>query len=361
MSGRRRPRIRRLGAVPVSKLDGADQDALRIAAEAGIHRIPVPTPFAIGDVNLYLVEGDRLMLVDAGPNAATSLGALETGLRTLGRRIADLEVLFVTHQHIDHIGLAGEIARRSGAELVCLDLLAPVLEEWAVYSEQDDDDAFLLMSRHGVEPHVAEALHAVASVVRGWGAPASVDRTVFDGETLTVGDRTFVVGWRPGHSPSDTILHEPSTGILLAGDHLLKDISSNAVIARPMGEPLGPWPADRHRPTPLLQYRSSLRATWDLEVTVALGGHGGPVLGHRDLIDARLAGHARRAEEFLDLLRRAGRPLSAHEIATERWGEVAITQAFLTLSEVLGHLDMLIGDGAVDEDRSEHVVRFAPR
>jgi glyoxylase-like metal-dependent hydrolase (beta-lactamase superfamily II) len=340
--------------VPSSQLDASDVAALELAAAVGVHRIPVPTPFAIGDVNLYLVEGDTLGLVDAGPNAATALGALEQGLGALGHGIGDLDVVFVTHQHIDHTGLAGEIARRADAEVVCLDLLAPVLEDWAAFSQQDDDDAFLLMSRHGVEPHVAEALHAVASVVRGWGAPAQVDRVLSDGSPLTLGDGTFDALWRPGHSPTDTVLHDSARGVLLAGDHLLKDISSNAVIARPVGHPPGPY--EGPRPRPLVQYRESLRATRELDFDVAPGGHGGPVTDHRTLIDARLLDHERRAAQFLELL--SGGPMTAHEMATARWGEVAITQAFLTLSEILGHVDLLIADGAVVEDRSEHVIRF---
>jgi len=341
--------------VPSSQLDQTDVAALELAAAAGVHRIPVPTPFAIGDVNLYLVEGATLGLVDAGPNSATALGALEQGMSTHGHALGDLDVVFVTHQHIDHTGLAGEIARRSGADVVCLDLLAPVLEDWATFSQQDDDDAFLLMSRHGVEPHVAEALHAVAEVVRGWGAQATVDRALPDGSRVALGDGDLDVLWRPGHSPSDTVLHDAGRGILFAGDHLLKNISSNAVIARPMGHPPGPY--EGARPTPLLQYRESLRATRALDFDVALGGHGGPVTDHRALIDARLLDHERRAAQFLELL--AGGPLSAHEMATARWGEVAITQAFLTLSEIVGHLDLLIAEGAVVEDRSEHVIRFA--
>ena len=35
--------------------------------------------------------------------------------------------------------------------------------------------------------------------------------------------------------------------------------------------------------------------------------------------------------------------------AQELWGNVAVTQAFLTLSEVLGHTDMLIAEGRVQE------------
>ena len=42
-------------------------------------------------------------------------------------------------------------------------------------------------------------------------------------------------------------------------------------------------------------------------------------------------------------------------------GRVAFTQAFLTLSEALGHLDLLIDDGAVIADRSNTLVRFFSR
>jgi hypothetical protein len=40
------------------------------------------------------------------------------------------------------------------------------------------------------------------------------------------------------------------------------------------------------------------------------------------------------------------------------WGNVAVTQAFLTLSEVLGHVDLLIEEGRVVERETESVVRF---
>jgi len=53
-------------------------------------------------------------------------------------------------------------------------------------------------------------------------------------------------------------------------------------------------------------------------------------------------------------------PRSAHEIAQELWGNVAVTQAYLTLSEVLGHIDLLLERGQVQEQEQESggVVRF---
>lgn len=325
-------------------------DALAVAAQAGIHRIALPTPFAIGPVNTYLIEDDPLTLVDVGPNTGSALGVLEAGLANLGHRLEDLGLVVVTHQHIDHLGLAGEITRRTGVPVACLDLLAPYVENFERAAAQDDDDARLLMLRHGVDVHVADALREVATVVHGFGSSAPVHRTLQDGGTLALRDRTFTVLHRPGHSPSDTVLVDEASGIALAGDHLLSGISSNALISRPLKD------FDGTRPQPLVQYRASLRATRELDLRIALGGHREPVTDHRSLIDERLAAHERRAAKFLGLLEDG--PLSAHEIADATWGTVAFTQAFLTLSEVLGHLDLLVAEGQVVEDRSETVVRF---
>ena len=67
--------------------------------------------------------------------------------------------------------------------------------------------------------------------------------------------------------------------------------------------------------------------------------------------------HERRAEKIARLL--AERPRTAFEIAQALWGTVAVTQAYLTLSEVLGHADLLVADGRVVEEREDGVVRFA--
>ena len=53
--------------------------------------------------------------------------------------------------------------------------------------------------------------------------------------------------------------------------------------------------------------------------------------------------HERRARSSCKLI--AERPLTAYELAQALWGNVAVTQAYLTLSEVLGHTDLLIDDG----------------
>jgi hypothetical protein len=93
------------------------------------------------------------------------------------------------------------------------------------------------------------------------------------------------------------------------------------------------------------------------DVELVLTGHGEPVTDHVALIDERLRMHRRRARKIHGLL--AGGALPAYEIAQALWGNVAVTQAYLTLSEVLGHLDLLVATGRVVEQRDGELVRFA--
>jgi glyoxylase-like metal-dependent hydrolase (beta-lactamase superfamily II) len=319
------------------------------APDAGIHRLAIPTPFAVGRVNCYLIDDDPLTLLDTGPNSGRALDELEQALAACGRRVEDLERIVVSHQHMDHLGLVSILARRSGAEVCALDALAPWLADYAQRMEADDRFAEELMALHGIPEDVRFALRAVSSTFRGWGAAATVTHPLHDGGTLEFAGRTLRVLHRPGHSPSDTVLHDEATGVLLGGDHLLGHISSNPLLTRPLDGSEG-------RPKALVAYLASLRATRDMDVTLVLPGHGEPVTGHAALIDERFRMHERRAQKLLGLI--AERPRTAHELAQELWGNVAVTQAYLTLSEVLGHTDLLVGDGSVREACDDGVVRF---
>ena len=128
----------------------------------GVHCVSLPTPFAVGRVNCWLVEDEPLTLFDCGPNSGLALDELEQRLAALGHRVEDLERIVITHQHIDHLGLIGVLARRSGAEICALDCLAPVVEDFGAHAEEDDALAAGLLIRHGVGADVTAALRAVS-------------------------------------------------------------------------------------------------------------------------------------------------------------------------------------------------------
>jgi glyoxylase-like metal-dependent hydrolase (beta-lactamase superfamily II) len=336
----------------------AEAQALALAADAGIHRLAIPTPFMVGRVNAYLIEDDPLTLVDSGPNSAKALDELEQELNARGHAVEDIELLVISHQHMDHFGLASILARRSGAEVAALAPLAPFLAAYGAETDLDDSLAEILMLRHGIPPEIVTALRAVSAGFRAWGSAVEVTRPLAADSDLKLRDRTLRVLHRPGHSPSDTVFHDAERSILLAADHLIAHISSNPLLARPLdaGEEYLDRARAGERPQALVTYMASLEQTRAMDLGLVLPGHGRPITDHAALIDERFRLHARRAEKIHRLI--SEKPRSAHEIAQELWGNVAVTQAYLTLSEVLGHVDLLLNDGRVVEVEDAGVVRF---
>jgi glyoxylase-like metal-dependent hydrolase (beta-lactamase superfamily II) len=318
-------------------------------SDAGIRALRVPTPFQVGRVNAYLLEDEPLTLIDSGPNSGKALDELERQLDALGHQIEDLELVVITHQHIDHLGLVDIIAKRSGAEVAALDLLAPFVENFGADAERDDEEAAALMRRHGISEEVVTALRQVSGSFRAWGSRAEVTRPLRDGQVLELRDRRLEVQHRPGHSPSDTVFWDAERRILLAADHLIKHISSNPLISRPLD-------GSAERTQALVTYLCSLKRTRELPAEIVLSGHGEPITRHAALIDERFALHQRRAEKLYGLI--AEQPRTGHELAQALWGDVAVTQAFLTLSEVIGHVDLLINAGHVREAEDGEVVRY---
>src|SRR5512134_1617396 len=299
-------------------------------ADAGIRLMRITTPFQVGRMNAYLLEDDPLTLIDSGPNSGKALNELEHQLGALGHRIEELELVIITHQHLDHLGLVDIVAKRSGAEVAALDAVVPYFENFGEDAARDNDDAAALMLRHGIAEDIVSALRQVVASYQRWGARAKVSRPLRDGEVLELRDRSLEVQHRPGHSPSDTLFWDADRRILIAGDHLIKHISSNPLISRPLDGSAG-------RTKALVSYLESMKRTRELPAEIVLAGHGEPITDHVALIDSRFALHQRRAERIYELI--VEEPRSGHELAQAIWGDVAVTQAFLTLSEVIGHVD----------------------
>lgn len=334
---------------PIDPTDPAIAPHFERMREHGIHMIQVPTPFAVGPVNSYLIDDEPLTLVDPGPNSGDSLEALKAGVRELGHELEDIQRIIVTHQHIDHLGLVAIVVARSDAEVTCLDRCAPWLTDYDAESAAADKFAVAMMQRNGIPADTAIALRSVSRAFRGWGSSSRVDRVLHDGDTLKFRDRSLQVYHRPGHSVSDTIFWDEPSGMLIAADHLIKNVSSNPLLERPRneGEP---------RPKSLVSYIASMKETRKMPAKLVLSGHGEPISDHRQLIDDRLELHRNRAEKLIGLL--GDEELTAHDLAHKTWGNIAVTQAYLTLSEMIGHLDILVDANRVEAFEVDDIVCY---
>lgn len=316
----------------------------------GIFQLAVPTPLPVGPVNAYLLVGEPLALVDGGPGLASAYLDLEELLRRTGHSVEELEVLVLTHHHVDHEGLTRLLAERSGARVIARGDTADYVQDFDRSQAHTDRFRRHLLAQHGFERPVVDAFGGLTAMYGTLGSAVAVSHRVEDGDTVVLGGAEYAVLHRPGHSPTDTVFHDPRRGILIAGDHLLPNISANALIS-PAGQA---GEATR----PLLDYRRSLLATRACDVDLVLGGHGPAVRGHAALIDHRLREHRQRAEQLHGHL--LERPMTARELAEALWGPLDFRNAYLTLSEVLGHLDLLLEEGRIRVHDLDGVPSFEP-
>lgn len=317
--------------------------------------IELPTPWPIGPINAYLLHGSPLTLVDTGPRTAEAFAALEAGLASAGVAATDIELIVLTHQHPDHVGNAGEIARRSGASVAAFGPLVGDFADLDASLERQRSYMSTLMARHGMRGPELETLARRQRTEIEFTAPVDIDMGLSDGDLLDAGNRTFRVLHRPGHSPSDLVFLDEVDGVLITGDHLLPSISSNPLVSLPPGAgDVEEAAREETRSRPLIDYLESLRRTWELDVRCALPGHGHVFTDTRGLIEERTRHHEKRAAEILAHL--GDGPATARRLVDALWRSLPEDMLFLAVSEVLAHLDVLEERAAVEKDSGAGVI-----
>ncbi len=304
----------------------------------GLFVLPLPTPFPIGRVNTYVALEGSLTLIDVGVNSDRSYEALAEGLSALGAAPADLDRIIITHHHTDHIGLVDRLVAESGAEVWCHARCVPYAEspaktreklrEWSVGVWQEGGVPQTLLDLTG------QLFQWFASLSNG---PVTVARRLQDCEQIDLLGQSWTVLHTPGHAGDLICLHQPESRLMLASDHLLRDVSSNALLEPP--EP------GQKRPRRLLEYMAQLQRVAELEPRIAYTGHGKPIMDVPALVARRLAFHRERAEKILALL--TDDAYTLYEITEMMFAHVPDSEKFLALSEVLGHLDLLERDGRI--------------
>ena len=312
-------------------------------------QIQAPLPH-IKSVNIWLLRGDPLTLIDTGPRSDEALSALEAGLRREGLRLEDIELVIPTHHHLDHSGLIATIVARSGARVAALDRTADYGASYVERSAADRSFSVELMRHHGVSESVMEANEGFWEFIRDTSEAFATDIVLADGDVVTAGGRDLRILARPGHSTTDSLLVDDASATAFVGDHLLAGISSNAEIV-PAAEPTG------SRPRARVEYLGNLRRTASMPLDRLLTGHGDSVTDHKGLVRRRLNEHRRRCERIVAALEQG--PANAYEIAGHLWSPRTVAeQPLLVVWEVLGHLDLLLDEGRVSEQKFDDGSRY---
>ncbi|WP_022928101.1 MBL fold metallo-hydrolase [Patulibacter americanus] len=335
-------------------------DAFLAPAAAGLHRVELSAANEMGTVNAWIIDDDPLTLVDAGTRTPGAVERLEAGFRAAGRRLEDVGLVVLTHHHTDHLGLAAEVVRRSGAEVAALAPIAPYLGDFPAEAARDRAYMAGVLRRHGWDDAT------VTTNVDGWARfhrvaePCAVTVPLTAGARLTLRDRTLEVLHRPGHSESDVLLVDAQRRLAFGGDHLLGAVPSVPVRDRPLPGGDGEVPPDPPGDdiAAMVRYRDSLRATAALGLDVVLPGHGAAFGDHAGVVARHLARQERDAAGLLARMDAA--PVTAAAIVRERWPRAPDGFAHVLMSGILGSLGLLRAEGrvAVLGAGRDGVVRF---
>ncbi len=297
--------------------------------------LSIPTPFYIGDVNVFLIKDDPLTLIDAGPKTTSAEQVLKEKLRTHGVGFADLKRVLLTHTHEDHCGLAKTLREQSGAEIFVHDW-----ETGHLAGRFAGENQRQMLFRAGIPAEIFAELETL------YGKLNQYAETLAGGEFSALRDDAEIefaggvlkVLHTPGHTPGSCAFLRESDRTLIAGDTILKRVTPNPIIA--------PDPFDAAKRFPSLgEFLVSLAKIKTHAPTLIYGGHYEPVDDYAEIFNRYVRAIDERQRDVFNLIPQNG--ATAYETARKLFPD-AIDQGFhrfLAISETVAHLDYAAQNG----------------
>lgn len=300
--------------------------------------LAIPTPFYIGDVNVYLIREEPLTLIDVGPKTPEAVRALREGLQRSGVKFSDIRRIVLTHAHEDHCGLARTVRDEAqDAQIFVHDWETGHLFGRLARAEHEN-----LLRRAGVPREIFDRMHDFYEDVR------TLTDSLADGEYERLADEmelefaggVLKVLHTPGHTPGSCSFLREANRTLICGDCVLKRITPNPVLSP---DPVNP----QKRFSSLAEYLVSLARLRSFAPTLAYGGHGEPVTDFEEIFNRYVRAIDARQNRVIELVPKSG--MTAFELALKLFPEAAHedTQRFLAVSEAVAHLDYAESNGRI--------------
>jgi glyoxylase-like metal-dependent hydrolase (beta-lactamase superfamily II) len=292
--------------------------------------LSIPTPFYVGDVNVYLIKEDPLTLIDAGPKTAAAAEALDLKLKQNDVRVEDIERIVLTHAHEDHCGLAAQVRDRARRA----EIYVHRWETGHLFGRLAREENRRIMLRAGVpEPVFAEmqALYAEISLLTDALADGDF-LTLEDGQELEFAAGSLEVLHTPGHTPGSCSFLRAANRTVICGDCVLKRITPNPIVS--------PDPIDPERKfRSLAEYLVSLARIRSCSPTLLYGGHGEPITDFEEIFHRYVRAIDERQRRVIALVSKDGE--TAFEIAQKLFPDAIDRDVhrFLAISEAVAHLD----------------------
>jgi glyoxylase-like metal-dependent hydrolase (beta-lactamase superfamily II) len=292
--------------------------------------LSIPTPFYVGDVNVYLIKEDPLTLIDVGPKTFEAEKVLREKLKQNGVEFSDIERIVLTHAHEDHCGLAKQIRD----EAKNAEVFVHSWETGHLYGRLAREENQNLLIRAGVPLKVFQHLQETYSKI------SLLTDSLSDGEFTTLNegqDLEFERGilkvlHTPGHTPGSCSFVREADRTLIVGDCVLKRITPNPIVS--------PDPIDKNeRFKSLGEYLVSLARIRSYSPTLVYGGHGEPINDFEEIFNRYVRAIDERQKKVINFVDKKG--VTAWDVAQKLFPEAVEKDVhrFLAISEAVAHLD----------------------
>lgn len=292
--------------------------------------LSIPTPFYVGDVNVYLIKEDPLTLIDVGPKTKEASDALREKLHRNGVEFADIRRIVLTHAHEDHCGLA----KQARDEAKNAEILVHNWETGHLFGRLAREENRKLMMRAGVSSEVFREMQEI------YGEISLLTDALTDGEFSALYDEmelefaggTLKVLHTPGHTPGSCSFVREANRTLIVGDCVLKRITPNPIVAP------DPFNTEK-RFKSLAEYLVSLAKIRSYAPTLVYGGHGEPITDFEEIFNRYVRAIDERQRNVIALVTKSG--VTAFELAQKLFPNAfeKDVHRFLAISESIAHLD----------------------
>jgi glyoxylase-like metal-dependent hydrolase (beta-lactamase superfamily II) len=296
----------------------------------------------------YVFKGkDRCLLIDTGFNRPECLASLKQGIAELNLDMNKTDIL-ITHCHSDHSGLVSKIAAENSRifmnaldHRITIDFIENGDHYWREIADFNIHEGF---------PAEEMERSLQMNPARNFAAEQSFAAIpVADNDVLRVGEAELRAIATPGHTPGHMCFYLEKEKIMLAGDHVLFDITPNITAWKIM-------------PDSLEHYLRSLRKVRSYEVKTPLAAHRESNGSWQGRIDELLLHHEQRLQNAYDIVAQAG-SLHAYDVASRMrwdirardWSDFPLGQKRFAVGEAIAHLNYLVEDGRLRREEVDGI------
>jgi glyoxylase-like metal-dependent hydrolase (beta-lactamase superfamily II) len=331
----------------------------------GIYRIKIDVPFEVGFVCIYLFKvNDKFILFDAGLNMGSWKKKFLSILHHVNVNVSDIDYCFISHNHLDHIGLANYLKRKNpNIQILMHDITSKELS-WetvprnqSIIEERAEELSYQLI-KFGMSKAQSEKLIDYFTKWPKLKKDIKADRILHDNDEIKISGTKLRVIWTPGHSLGHICLFDMKRRYLFSGDHILSRITphiGNYLINPTIEKEY----ADYDFNNVLKLYLESLDRIEFLKPKIIFPAHQEIIYNPKERIQEIREHHDKRLIQILNLITQE--PKTPLEIAQKHFDELDDINTFLAISEVLGHLIYLEEEDVVKRIEKDEKLCFLRR